>query len=120
MLWLGADSPEKMKGNITPWDMPVGSVNYQTTNEPWTEHREKKKLQNLNMMSHQHSLTDHSCDTKYQLSEVLRAQMVFGSPSVQLHWQLDTLDSWMGFGCNKMPWVIGLGEGTLTTYTPEN
>lgn len=56
-------------------------------------------------MSHQHSLTDHSRDKKYQLSEVLRAQMVFGSPSVQLHWQLDTLDSWMDFGRNKMPWL---------------
>ena len=26
--------------------------------------------------------------------EVLRAQMVFGSPSVQLHWQLETLVAW--------------------------
>ena len=90
--------------------MPVDSENYQTTNEPWTENRENEKNNSkistwwaISILSDRPFLWQQR--QKYQLSEVLRAQMVFGSPSVQLHWQLDALDSWMGFGCNKMPWL---------------
>ena len=114
---------KKIKGNIT---REYASRLRKPPNHQWamnwkSEKKKQKqkntKLQNLNMMSHQHSfLWQHW--QKYQLSEVLRAQMVFGSPSVQLHWQLDTLDSWMGFGCNKTARFFRVGWRNTYQLTP--